>query len=432
MKYILWGAGERGKRALKIIGEENVLAFADTNPDRIGENCRGKQILSPEEAMRSYRDCIYVMTPEFGSEEIEAVLEQNGIAARFYFDECPMGITNGNEKLGPFELYPVKPQGKHCCLYGLTLFSLLLYDYWKTTYGVDIVIVPHQVLHPAFRKLLQKEYSICELSEVPFSIDEWIAIKDREVLAEYLKRSVMDISTLMENNAAFFNEKICRLKGIHQGKRCFIVATGPSLTTQDLDMLHKNNEICFSMNRIYNIFSSTQWRPDYYAIHDYKMIEDIADEVADLDLEFKFVASAPESYWEQKNVKKSIKFYSLIEGFNAKNPRFSEHPEHYLYAGNTVTYSCLQLAAYMGFEQIYLLGVDFNYTADIESPKNHFPGYHPAGKKVRINPFMRESTLAAYESAKRYADTHGIRIYNATRGGKLEVFERVDFDRLFD
>ncbi len=40
--------------------------------------------------------------------------------------------------------------------------------------------------------------------------------------------------------------------------------------------------------------------------------------------------------------------------------------------------------------------------------------------------------LAAYTEAKRYADTHGIKIYNATRGGKLEVFERVDFDSLFD
>jgi len=37
----------------------------------------------------------------------------------------------------------------------------------------------------------------------------------------------------------------------------------------------------------------------------------------------------------------------------------------------------------------------------------------------------------AYKTAKKYADRHGVKIYNATRGGNLEVFERVDFDTLF-
>ena len=40
--------------------------------------------------------------------------------------------------------------------------------------------------------------------------------------------------------------------------------------------------------------------------------------------------------------------------------------------------------------------------------------------------------LAGYQKAKQYADAHGIKIYNATRGGKLEVFPRVDFDSLFE
>jgi hypothetical protein len=38
--------------------------------------------------------------------------------------------------------------------------------------------------------------------------------------------------------------------------------------------------------------------------------------------------------------------------------------------------------------------------------------------------------IAAYKEAKNYADGHGIKIYNATRGGMLEVFERVDLDRV--
>ena len=42
------------------------------------------------------------------------------------------------------------------------------------------------------------------------------------------------------------------------------------------------------------------------------------------------------------------------------------------------------------------------------------------------------SMLKGYQMCKNYADTHGIKIYNATRGGMLEIFERVDFDSLFE
>ena len=37
----------------------------------------------------------------------------------------------------------------------------------------------------------------------------------------------------------------------------------------------------------------------------------------------------------------------------------------------------------------------------------------------------------AFEFAEEYSKEHGFRIYNATRGGALEAFERVDFDSLF-
>ncbi len=42
-----------------------------------------------------------------------------------------------------------------------------------------------------------------------------------------------------------------------------------------------------------------------------------------------------------------------------------------------------------------------------------------------------ESMNRSYELCKEFAEKNGVKIYNATRGGKLEVFERVDFDSLF-
>ena len=44
---------------------------------------------------------------------------------------------------------------------------------------------------------------------------------------------------------------------------------------------------------------------------------------------------------------------------------------------------------------------------------------------------VMSSMQRTYKAAERYSRQHGFRIYNATRGGKVEAFERVDFDSLF-
>ena len=63
--------------------------------------------------------------------------------------------------------------------------------------------------------------------------------------------------------------------------------------------------------------------------------------------------------------------------------------------------------------------------------KHFSDSYHRASSGVKPNACRKTENLLAYQAAREYADRHGIKIYNATRGGKLEVFERVDFDSLF-
>ena len=79
----------------------------------------------------------------------------------------------------------------------------------------------------------------------------------------------------------------------------------------------------------------------------------------------------------------------------------------------------------MGFTEIYLLGVDCNYL--MNSRNNHFVEDEKEDKEDH----KVDSMLLNYKSAKNYADANGIKIFNATRGGALEVFERVNFDQLF-
>ena len=50
--------------------------------------------------------------------------------------------------------------------------------------------------------------------------------------------------------------------------------------------------------------------------------------------------------------------------------------------------------------------------------------------KFHKTPRSKRSTYT-YVAIKEQCEKRGIKVYNATRGGKLEVFQRVDFDDLF-
>ena len=93
----------------------------------------------------------------------------------------------------------------------------------------------------------------------------------------------------------------------------------------------------------------------------------------------------------------------------------------------------------MGFSTIYLLGVDHNYThkrnsngkisVDPTVKASYFPGGEP-NKTLGVSVQPVELMDMSYEAAKRFAEKHNVKVFNATRGGKLEIFERVDFDKL--
>jgi len=156
------------------------------------------------------------------------------------------------------------------------------------------------------------------------------------------------------------------------------------------------------------------------------------------DKETIIVADVFENYNGCVYEKRGFECIHVIrEEFCPNFPNFSEDITEGVYLGHTVVYDiAIQLAAYMGVKEIYLLGVDNSYVKDIK--KGHFiKNYYSDNsiKKYKLEAVndsgWQERTLKAYEKAEIYSRGHGFRIYNATRGGKLEVFERVDFDSLF-
>ena len=102
----------------------------------------------------------------------------------------------------------------------------------------------------------------------------------------------------------------------------------------------------------------------------------------------------------------------------------------------------LQLAYYMGFSEVYLIGFDHSYQIPADAmvrgtvivsnntDPNHF---HPEyfGKGFRWHDPRIDRMELAYHRSKTVFEASGKRILNATVGGKLEVFDRVQYSSLF-
>lgn len=224
----------------------------------------------------------------------------------------------------------------------------------------------------------------------------------------------------------------------HVGERCFIVANGPSLRASDLELIHANNEISFAMNRIYKIFSETKWRPTYYVCEDSNIFHEATEAIDSIPAKAKFTPINLRWYQGIK-VSKSEYFFANYGKGRCWPHNFSVDISKSMDSMGTVTFTCINIAAYMGFKDIYLIGVDHNYHVTIDesgktvvddSAKDYFCDDYDRDIQDIVIHDMGQNTRA-YCKAKAFCDENDIHVWNATRGGKLEVFPRVDFDKLF-
>lgn len=223
---------------------------------------------------------------------------------------------------------------------------------------------------------------------------------------------------------------IKQIKDFHKNERCFIIGNGPSLRIEDLERI--KNEITFATNRIYHVFDQTTWRPTYYCVQDFRLIQNSYREINEIQAKRKFVGCSNDEEYELLDSFTFIKLY--IDSFYPDLPQFSDDLKLGIYEGFTVTYMCIQIAIYMGFREIVLLGIDHNYSVELlpdgsiktnDIEKDHFD----SKDKVDNLPQPAKTTLA-YIAAKQYCEKNGINVYNATRGGKLEVFERKSLEKI--
>ncbi|MBE0577389.1 MAG: DUF115 domain-containing protein [Desulfuromonadales bacterium] len=213
-------------------------------------------------------------------------------------------------------------------------------------------------------------------------------------------------------------------RGKHKGERCFIVGNGPSLNEMELTLLADKNT--FGLNKIYLLLDKIDLNVSYHVSVNSLIIEQSHKDFEQI--------SCPSflSYPVSRGIVENLdKFYYIYpRGPYTFQPDITQN----IHEGYTVTFVALQIAFFMGFEEVYLIGVDHNFVVsgnpnekqrlEGEDP-NHFDPNYFSGKDWHL-PDLEASELS-YHLANFFYKRAGRQIFDATVDGKLTVFPKISF-----
>lgn len=433
VKFVVWGAGGRGKIAAEIFGEDRIIAFIDGNPDKIGTIFCNRPVIDFDQYKREYSMYAILISLAIGDSLAEALRKEDIFF--FYYNECPpeligYGWQNAEKYRNKVSISPVKS-----AIYGDTLYSVLVYEFLTDTGCECVGLIHNKNLSENARKSFARMFPhipVKQLSDIGEDTEILQTVSDYECSRELFGKRVKNIYDWKDCIKEYYNPRIAKLQNKYKNRRCFIVATGPSLTLEDLDRLYKNHEFCMSVNAVFYCFDQTKWRPDQYIAVDVDAIGHYTDSIRKMDVKEKFISDACIDFDYGSLSDEFYVYHSIYTASVLRQGLVSEDFAKYAYNTGTVTAVCLQLAMYEGFEEIYLLGCDCSY---FETGLKHF--CEPEEKQINGYGVLEGGLeilsyhINAYQKIKEYAEKKGIKIFNATRGGYLETFERVNFDDLF-
>lgn len=214
----------------------------------------------------------------------------------------------------------------------------------------------------------------------------------------------------IDNHFSLYKDK-------YLNQTCVLIGNGPSLDIQDLELVSKYPT--FASNKIYKLFDKTDWRPTFYMVSDSGFVRKDYKNICKVDCKSKFVGFEYRYKIIKKYLKTDVNLYLKETKVDRdKLPLVSKNEEKSLIAGHTITFEMYQLAKFMGFSKILLIGHDCNYSSE----KAHF---YNENEDITIHcedPAVK--MLVAFKKMLLDSKENNIEIINCTRGGNLNVFPR--------
>lgn len=225
-----------------------------------------------------------------------------------------------------------------------------------------------------------------------------------------------------------------KLKNIHKGERCFIVLNGPSINRYDLKLLR--NETVFCSNFMYKTSKVYDINPDYYCWLDSGIYKD-REETKKVFNEIKSTCQNAKLILNIKGYKTLGVSDHIFYTYNKHLPNIFgvKGNMHGIFSGfQNVSLYIIMLAIYMGFENIYIAGLDFE-----PSGFSHFS--EECGKTEDRKVYFNKNDVcgtffqylkAQYETfvVRKYGDKKNVNIYNLNKSSYVRAFEFSDFEEV--
>lgn len=216
------------------------------------------------------------------------------------------------------------------------------------------------------------------------------------------------------------------LKNKYEGNRVIIIGNGPSLNKIDLSLLKK--EYTIGLNKVYLLFNRIDWRPTFITSYITDVVEQCREDYLKLYEIPTFISH------EAREIISPLARNNMFYYGPHKRFQFSLAPCTEVCCGYTVTYVAMQLAYFLGFSKVILIGVDHRFDYNGPSDKwhvmnapdqNHFcSNYFDTGENWQA-PNLEMAT-GHYAFADLVFKRFDREIVDCTVDGALDVFRRAD------
>lgn len=278
-----------------------------------------------------------------------------------------------------------------------------------------------------------------QLQERGINEDQIVQFANHDIVYKMMEKT--DDLSWYRNDIGLFHNR-------YYGERCFVLGNGPSLSFDDINRI--KNEKVFGANAIVSFAEKLNWFPDFYFAADSVFTNGL--------MEYKelWMEQHAEFFWpfisavfrKRKDYQKSNFHYFQSLAVDEKDLKYpySMDCTEGCFDYQSVVHYMLQFAFFMGFREIYLLGVDFCFPLEKKDGKvivRDSQREHPEIMDSMVNTVRSkykgsrdyvdlDPVRDGFIAADNYAKMNGIILQNATRGGNLDVLPRVDFDKLFE
>jgi hypothetical protein len=246
------------------------------------------------------------------------------------------------------------------------------------------------------------------------------------------------------------NRGILRRNGVfenkHKGQRCFVMGNGPSLKTQDLSPLA--SEITLAMSAFWKHPIVAKWQPTYYCFAD-PLFFDGSEPMGEFFQSLRtrihssifFVPLSTAKVIQEQGLLPSeqtyyVAFHGTLSDSRIKNIDLVK----FVPGVQSTSQLGIMVAMYMGCSPIYLLGLDHDWLAHRGADRHFYEGKtiedHPQAHgdlslvSYKVDAQAIVDLWSGYEALLRLSQQERIDILNATNGGFLDVFERVNYEEV--